>query len=325
MKGRKEHELKVANEIEFRLSKKPQFIKDYYKTLYSKSYTTQNVYIRTIEWFVDFLRKEYDFKLDSVDELNNVKPFMIDNYIQTLQDLSASSRRSRLYAIKSFFRYLEVNEYIISNPASKVDMPIDNDVHKIISLTKDEIATIQNNILNNCGNKTKEDEWLYRDYAIIMLALSMAFRVSSIIEINVDDIDFEERKITITQKGNKTLEFVFSSSLKEVLLKWIEYREEICNQRGFETDALFINRSGGRLTVRSVQRLTKKYTYNIDKKITPHKFRSTCATEMYKKTGDIYAVARKLGQSNIENTKRYIQYDRKMEERAASIMDDVLF
>lgn len=304
---------------------KPQYLKDYYKTLYSKSYTTQNEYIRAIEWLSDFLINEYNMNLDEIDAFNKVKPFMIDNYIRTLQDLSASSRRTRLYAIKSFFRYLEINEYIVTNPAAKVEMPIDNDVHKIISLTKDEIATIQKNIKENCGSRIPDERWQYRDYAIIMLALSMAFRVSSLIEINLEDINFEERRLMITQKGNKTLEFIFSSSLKEVLEKWIGYRNELCEEHGFETDALFINRQGGRLNVRSVQRMAKKYTYNIDKKITPHKFRSTCATEMYKKTGDIYAVAKKLGQSNIENTKRYIQYDRKMEERAASIMDDVLF
>lgn len=325
MLGRKEHELKTAQEIQGRLENRPFYLRNYYKTIYNKSYTTQNSYLRTICWFIDYIQGEFGIDTDDIKSFNKVKPFMIDNYIETIKGLSCSSQRSRLYAIKSFFKYLKKNMYIDVDPASEANMPQDNDVHMIVSLTKDEIETIKNNIFTNCGKGKSDDRWLYRDYAIVMVALSMAFRVTSITEINLEDIDLEERRIMITQKGNKTLSFVFSGQLKEVLLKWIEYRAELVQEMGVESNALFINCYGNRISVRSIQLMTKKYTYNIDKNITPHKFRSTCATEMYKKTGDIYAVSRKLGQSNIQNTKRYIQTDRAAEEKAASIMDDIIF
>ena len=52
-------------------------------------------------------------------------------------------------------------------------------------------------------------------------------------------------------------------------------------------------------------KMLSKYTYNIDKKITPHKLRSTAATNLYEQTGDIYLVADVLGHANIQNTRRY--------------------
>ena len=80
-----------------------------------------------------------------------------------------------------------------------------------------------------------------------------------------------------------------------------------------------------RINVRSIENLITKYTYNIDKHITPHKLRSTCATNVYNATGDIYLTADVLGHSNIANTRRYAQISEERKRKAASAMDDILF
>lgn len=72
-------------------------------------------------------------------------------------------------------------------------------------------------------------------------------------------------------------------------------------------NALFLSLKNSRLTTRSVEKLVKKYTgaANINKKITPHKLRSTYGTNLYKETGDIYLVADALGHKSVETTRQH--------------------
>ena len=80
------------------------------------------------------------------------------------------------------------------------------------------------------------------------------------------------------------------------------------------------------MTTQAVRDLVAKYTKGItDKHITPHKLRSTCATNIYEKTGDIYLVADVLGHSNLANTRRYTAVSNEKRKQAAKAMDDILF
>lgn len=173
--------------------------------------------------------------------------------------------------------------------------------------------------------KQRQEPWKKRDYAIVMLALSLGLRVTSISEINIDDINFETNELKIVEKGNKIRTLMFSDGLAEILLEWVKDREEKLEDMDEDISALFISRQHQRLTAPSIRAMLKKYTYNIDKKITPHKLRSTCATNVYEQTGDIYLTADILGHSNIQNTKRYASISEEKKKKAASAMDNILF
>ena len=70
--------------------------------------------------------------------------------------------------------------------------------------------------------------------------------------------------------------------------------------------------------------MISKYTKDIEKHITPHKLRATCATNLYKKTGDIYMVADQLGHANIATSKIYTEIDNESKLKAANILDNLI-
>ena len=327
MKGRKENEEKKLKKIEEKIADKPFYIKKYYYTLDDKSYTTKNVYINYVLDFIEFAKNDLHLDVSSVESFNSIKKSDIDYYLANL-DGKASIKRCRLYGIKTFFQFLEDDEYISNNPCIKVIAPKEKEEHVITSMTKKEINIVKKNILNGYGSKraiNTQYKWRRRDYAIVMLGLSLGLRVTSLTEINLEDINFDEKKITIVEKGNKTRIVMFSDDLKNVLLDWIDDRKEILGDDCKSVDALFISSRRKRITSSGIERLISKYTQNIDKHITPHKLRSTCATNIYNKTGDIYLTADVLGHSNIANTRRYAQISEERKKKAAEAMDDILF
>ena len=334
MKGRQESERNTEALIKKLLEDRPRYLYDYYITLDSKSHTTKLKYLRYIIYLIDYLEDKYDLDLDEVENFKNIKVSMINNYMTSIKykkdgsEMSNSLKASRFYGIKNFFDFLVDDEYIENNPCSKVKLPRNKDQHKIVSLTKEEINIIKDNINSGVGNQmsiNRQRKWRSRDMALIMLALSLGLRVASVSEINLEDIDFENNLLTIVEKGNKIRTLQFSDSIKSLLYDWLKDRECFLKNSNKTCDALFITFQINRMTVGAISDMIKKYTYNIDKHITPHKLRSTCATNIYEKTGDIYLVADVLGHSNLGNTRRYTMVSSDKRKQAASAMDDILF
>ena len=328
MSGRKENENKMKDKLEWKLTNYPSYLKSFYYSMADKSYTTKNAYINNIIHFLDFVDYEFNIDTNDVDELNKIKPSNINIYISSMDNLSNGTKAGRLYAIKSFFDFLVNDEHVKSNPVAKVKIPKDNEEHKITFLTKKEIGIIKKNIEKGVGSpraRAKSAQFKKRDYAIIMLALSLGLRVTSLTEINISDIDFDKNEIKIVVKGNKIRRVKFSDNIKTVLNDWLFDRRFIMGDYLSNTDALFVSERKIRISAHTVAEIVKKYTYNIDKHITPHKLRSTCATNVYNATGDIYLTADILGHANIANTRRYAQISDERKEKAASAMDKILF
>lgn len=328
MQGRQEHEqIKLARIAEI-LQEAPVYMKQYLYSIHDKSYTTQYEYIRHVLDFLSFIQKEYKIDINELNNFKNVKASMITVYMADMKDISNSFKALKLYAIKSFFDYLLGDDYIDHNPCDRVSTPKDNVEHKITYLTKEEIEIVKYNITNgvgNCRSIEKQRKWIKRDYALVMLGLSLGLRISSITEINIEDIDLENNEIKIIEKGNTMRSVTFSDKLKNILIDWMEDREFKLLVANKECNALFISNQMKRISTRAIGLLIDKYTYNIDKHITPHKLRSTCATNVYSQTGDIYLTANVLGHRNISNTMRYAQVTDERKQQAAKAMDSILF
>ena len=328
MNGRKENEFKTNKHVENIIKKSPRYVKRYYKTMNDKSHTTKHKYITYLLDFMNFIQNECDINVNSIECFKKVKPSTINIYIASLEGVSDSCKAAKLYGVKNFFNFLVADDIIPNNPCDRVAIPRDKKEHKITYLTKEEIDIVKNNIMNGCGSeiaKTKQEKWRSRDYAIIILGLSLGLRVTSICEIDVDDINMEANELKIIEKGNKMRTIMFSDHVKNVLNDWIQDREIKLIESGKTSTALFISNKLTRISSRTVAHLVEKYTYNIDKRITPHKLRSTCATNVYGATGDIYLTADILGHRNIANTRRYAQVSEERKKKAAAAMDDILF
>ena len=188
---------------------------------------------------------------------------------------------------------------------------------KVTFLNEKEIKKCINEIYKKCDEK-----FINRNVCIFSLGISTGLRVSAIAQINLDDINFKNNTIQVIEKGNKYRTIHFGDNLKEKIIAWIDDRNEYFAD--VETNALFISKKKNRISVSAIEDMIEKYTQCIDKHITPHKLRATCATNLYKKTGDIYIVANQLGHANISTTKIYTEIDHESRIKATNILDNLI-
>ena len=146
-----------------------------------------------------------------------------------------------------------------------------------------------------------------RDFALLSLFLGTGIRVSECVGMNLTDVDFENNAFVVTRKGGNQVVLYFSPEVADALADYMEERKNVETLPGHE-DALFLSLQRKRITQRAVQNLVKKYAAvaaPLKPKISPHKLRSTYATNLYNETGDIYLVADVLGHSSVDTTRRH--------------------
>lgn len=334
MTGRFEEELKTEVKIKNTIEDKPDVIKSYYNSFIDETYNTKYNYINHVCSFVEFMYKTYGIDFNDYNQISKIKMFHINDYINKYSYKEINGRKikntnsykaNKLSALRNFFEFLCNNEFIDNNPCLKIKTPKDKRMHKIVSLSEDEIQTIKMNIMNGVGSERAikyQKKYINRDMLIVILGITTGLRVSAICNINVQDIDYDKNVIMVVEKGNIEKEVRIPVNIFEYINKWLNDREKILE--GVDVDALFITSQKKRISTNGVRAMLNKYTYNIDKHITPHKLRSTTATTLLKKTNDIYLVAEVLGHKNIQNTKRYAELSDIKKIEAANIMGSII-
>lgn len=323
--GRFEKEMIELNKINKKLSSFPKVIKDYYYYLEAadKSYTTIKVYINYVvnlmEYYTNNKYDEYFYK--------GITSSVINEYMSSIKykigpqgemiKVGNGIRATRWSALNTFFIYLKSNNLIENNPMEQTFRPSCKQDKAITFLTEKEIKKCINNIHINCTQK-----YINRDVCIFSLAVSIGLRVSAITQINIEDVNLQNNTIRVIEKGNKYREMIFGDNLKKKIIAWLNDRDSYFEN--IETNALFISRKRNRISVSAVEDMIAKYTKDINKHITPHKLRATCATNLYKKTGDIYMVADQLGHANIATSKIYTEIDNESKLKAANILDNLI-
>lgn len=314
MSGRKEMDLKIEQWISEKLLNHGSEVKAWMTHL-SKNKTpmTRRAYLGYMNQYIQYCNK-HELKL------LEIKPMHIDQYIDELKQKGNGNEiiNAKLSALISFYKFLQLNDLIIKNPCDKIEKLKIEDNHHIVSLTDKEINQIKNSIEKG-NNRIRNQKFKSRDLAIIALGCSTGLRISEILNIDIEDINMENKTIEVIVKGDRRRTIYFGDNTKNLLQEWIDDREMILD--GAEINALFINASNNRLGVNAVREMLKKETSGLDKHITPHKMRSTCAMNLYDKTGDIYLVAEQLGHKNIKNTMIYAEATEEKRRQAAEILD----
>lgn len=323
--GRLETEIKELNKVHSKIVNMPNVIQNYcyYLEAADKTYNTIKVYINYVKNFMDYCTKnEYDEFF-----YKKVTSALINEYMSSIRyktDLNGEIvkvgndiRATRWSALNTFFVYLKSNNLINYNPMDQTFRPSCKQDKNIIFLNENEIKTCIDNIQKKSNNK-----FVNRDVCIFSLAVSIGLRVSAITQINLEDINFETNTLRVVEKGNKYRIMHFGENLKRKLFLWFDDRQKYFSD--VQTNALFISRKKNRISVSAIEDMITKYTNNINKRITPHKLRATCATNLYKKTGDIYMVAEQLGHANIATSKIYTEIDHESKKKAASILDNLI-
>ena len=324
MNGRIEKEIEAKAKMEKKLSKLPNIFTAFYnwRDARDKTYTTMNNYINHV---VDFM-KFYTKGEPDEDFYSNVTDEDIESYMTYIKRKSARGkdtevgddiRAARWSSLNTFYKFLMQKKYIKENPMAQTERPKIRTQHNVTYMTQKEIQSVFDRIEMEGRPMTKN-----RDRCIIALGLGTGLRVSAIVNINVEDIDFKTNTIRVIEKGRKVREISFSNHLRKSLLVWLNDRARFFG--GGETGPLFISQKKNRMSVDSVQGVVKKYTSHLDKHITPHKLRSSAAMNLYSAGIGIMTIASVLGHENITTTQRYAEaYDAEVQS-ATSILDNFI-
>ena len=218
--------------------------------------------------------------------------------------------KRKLCSLRSFYDYLFKNGRIPANVTTLIPLP---KIHEkpILRLNKDEMAKMLMQAETGEGLTAHQQHYqkitARRDVALLSLFLGTGIRVSECVGINLSDVNMEENAFLVTRKGGNQVVLYFPPEVATALGEYMEERKKIAAQPGHE-DALFLSMQKKRITQRAVQLLVKKYAAvaaPLKPKISPHKLRSTFATNLYNATGDIYLVADVLGHSSVDTTRKH--------------------
>ena len=267
-----------------------------------------------------------------IDRLNAVTQSDIEAYLDYLSNyevdgkiyvnkLSAMSRK--LSAVRSLFKYLYNKDLLHENVSAKVLTPKLHE-KEIIRLESDEMQRFMD-VVERGDNLGEGHQSAYhknvalRDMAITTLLLGTGIRISECVGLNVDDVDFDNRKFVVTRKGGSRSILYMPQEVIDALQAYLSVRLAIPT----DTDALFLSLQNKRINVRTVQIMVRKYAAAAvpTKHITPHKLRSTFGTNLYRETKDIYVVATVLGHSDVNTTKKhYAAISEDIKKQAAEVV-----
>ena len=323
MNGWIEKNEKIKQQIEKHLQTLPSIFTEFYIDMQGdgKSYTTIKNYIDYVEHFMNYVtRGEADDNWYLSIKTPIIKQYIIslstrkvgDKIIKTSDDYQAL----RWSAINTFYKFLMLNEYIKQNPMLKTKRPRINTEHSVTYLTKPEISEVMDSISKNYTGKM-----LTRDRAIIGLSLATGIRVSALVQINIEDVNFDNNTIKVVEKRTKTKAIQFGDNTKVLLQDWIKVREQYYGD--VDTSALFLSQKKRRITTNGVRDLVAKYTKNINKHITPHKLRATAATQAAAAGVNVQTIQAMYNHSSIQTTMRYVKALNSDKKKAVNIMDKI--
>lgn len=321
----------------------PPFAKDYFRAIEpTTSARTRISYAYDIRVFFSFLIennpvfKDYTADQFKVSDLDRLEALDIEEYLEYLKVYQNPDEKQvtngerglfrKMSSLRSFYGYFFKHQIIKTNPTLLVDMPKLHD-KAIIRLDTDEVAMLLDHV-ENCGNQLTGQKKVYyektknRDLAILTLLLGTGIRVSECVGLDIQDVDFKNNGIKVTRKGGNEMVVYFGDEVQNALELYLETDRAAATPLPGHENALFLSTQRKRIGVQAVENMVKKYAREVtpNKKITPHKLRSTYGTTLYKETGDIYLVADVLGHKDVNTTKKHyaaIDEDRRREAASA--------
>ena len=322
--GRLEKETQFYEKMKEKLKGMPKIIGEYCTSMRAnrKSYTTVGVYINNILHFARFVTDD----ALTEDFYKNITPSDVENYMISLETRKTAKGikrtgddilQARWSSLNTFFDWCLKRGYIDKNPMGVVSRPKNNTEHKVTYLTKVEI-----NRLFKAIDKNPNETLSKRDRTIISLALATALRVSALVNINVDDIDFENNIIKVIEKRQKVREIQIGDNIKNLLKDWVEFRADV--YKDIDSPALFFSKNYGRISVDGVADMLERYCNEAGiKRITPHKLRASAACALAKAGVPVKAIAKQLGHNQIATTMKYVDVFNEDIEKTRGVLDNL--
>ncbi len=282
---------------------------------------------RYIDKFINYLKVEKNASTHTITnylvDLTSFSAFLGDREMSSVDHLTLrrflAEMRAKNYAkrtiarklacLRSFFKFLYREGYIKTNPISAILTP---------KLDKKLPTFLDVNMMAKLV-QTPDDKSVagLRDRAILETLYSTGTRVSELVGLDVDDIDFISGVIKVLGKGSKERMVPIGEIALAAIRKYIDKRGELAAK---DKKAVFLNKSGRRLTDRSVRRIVDKHirACSIGEKISPHSLRHSFATHLLDRGADLRSVQELLGHMNLSTTQIYTHVTT---ERLKSVYD----
>ncbi len=316
MNGREEHNLKIEKFIRNKLTELPNFVSDWHETLKSKGMqaSTRQIYVLRVAKYCNAMNinKPSDITYTNVTRFINQNSYKEDD---PTKETSGAHRQAVWSAMKNFLVYLHDGGLI----ENVIKIGIDGRVklggnERPKGDNEDEIKSRRITITENEFNKilaAVDNEGNYiqaaRDKAILTLFMATGMRKEALIDLNVEDINFDDSEISYIDKRERYFTRSMDDIIIDSLKDWMRVRQHYA-ERGKDTNALFLSNTGRRIDKNIPYRIVKKYSkMALGYEISPHKLRSGFITIMYNHTHDIELVRRIIHHSNVETTQRYIR------------------
>lgn len=269
-------------------------------------------YLKVVKNASEHTVRNYQIDLDSFAvftkdiAFHEINRRTIRNYMAFLSEEKKSKRTivRRLSSLKSFFKFAFSKKLIGHNPAEEVETPkLDKKIPP--SLSYDQVKRLfeQPDLTTVLG---------LRDRAIMELFYSSGLRISELTGMNRTDFNPEELLIRLRGKGKKERVIPLTKNAAD----WIEKYLDHPDRHEVDRDAIFLNKHGTRLTVRSVDRNFERYLTQsgLAGDITPHTIRHTIATHWLENGMDLKTIQVLLGHSSLATTTIYTQVSTKLKK-----------
>ena len=243
---------------------------------------------RTIKYYKEIIDKFNDNFDKSIKKITTEE---IRSYLSNYKEMStcgSTTIDNIRRVLSSFFSWLEDEDYIIKSPIRRI--------HRIKTpTTVKEVLTDENleKLRDECEN--------IRDLSLIELLISTGMRVGELVNLNISNLNFEDRSCIVLGKGNKEREVYFDAKTKLHLKEYISKRNDT-------NDALFVSlrEPHQRLSISGIELIVRNLGVNTNiNKVHPHKFRRTLATMAIDKGMPVEQVQKLLGHVKIETTMHY--------------------
>jgi len=260
----------------------------------------------TLEAYGRDLRRYFQFLLKKcITQLPDVKPDVIIEYLVQIkgEGLSANSMNRALAALRGLYKYLIQEKIITSSPLTNIDLA------KVWMRLPDTISKEEMNvILIQPGNLTPA---AMRDTAMLELLYATGIRVSELINLTMNSVNWQVGFLVVMGKGSKERIVPIGKTAYDCTRIYVDNARTLMMQKKV-TDVLFLNRFGTKFTRQGLWKVVTRYAEKAGllKKVHPHTFRHSFATHLLEGGADLRTVQVMLGHADISTTQIYTHITR---------------
>lgn len=228
-------------------------------------------------------------------KVDDVKSWILD---LTERQIGKRSIKRKMSSLKSFYAWMYLQKKVDSDPFEYVHSP------KATHALPDFFSEKEIDILLT-ANEKRTDKLKDRDQALLMLMFASGLRASEVVNLTFNQVDFDNRIMKVSGKGNKDRLVPFTNSAKEAMLNYINgLRKDLLKE---DTKYIFLNSQGNKMTVRGLEYILDEIEAKtgLYGKIHPHMLRHSFATKMLNRGADLRTIQELLGHSSIETTSIY--------------------